>query len=66
MTAQDAKNFGIIEEIISEEEIGKPMFYDTIKKKLNTEISLLMNESGLLEKRYERFRTIGRPLVQGE
>lgn len=66
MTAQDAKNFGIIEEIISEEEIGKPVFYDNIKEKLNTEISLLMNESGLLEKRYERFRTIGRPLVQGE
>lgn len=65
MTAEDAKNFGIIEEIISEDQIDKPIFYENIKKKLNDEILLLMKENDLLEKRYERFRAIGRPLVQG-
>ena len=65
MTAEDAKNFGIIEEIISEDQIDKPIFYENIKKKLNYEILLLMKENDLLEKRYERFRAIGRPLVQG-
>ncbi|MCI8631194.1 MAG: acetyl-CoA carboxylase carboxyltransferase subunit alpha [Firmicutes bacterium] len=64
MTAEDAKNFGIIEEIISEDDIDKPMFYDNIKEKLNNEITMLMKENNLLEKRYERFRVIGRPLVQ--
>ena len=65
MTAEDAKNFGIIEEIISEDQIDKPIFYENIKKKLNDEILLLMKENDLLEKRYERFRAIGRPLVRG-
>ena len=55
MTAEDAKNFGIIEEIISEDQIDKPIFYENIKKKLNDEILLLMKENDLLEKRYERF-----------
>ncbi len=48
MTAEDAKNFGIIEEIISEDQIDKPIFYENIKKKLNDEILLLMKETDLL------------------
>lgn len=59
LTADDAKKFGIIEKIISENDIGEISFFEQIEKLLFDEIQFLLKESNLTEKRYARFRSIG-------
>lgn len=59
LTADDAKRFGIIEKIISENDIGEISFFEQIEKLLFDEIQFLLKESNLTEKRYVRFRSIG-------
>ena len=59
LTANDALEFGIIERIISEDNIGNSYFFEQIKKQLTDELNLLRNEENLLENRYMRFRKIG-------
>ncbi len=59
LTAEDAKNLGIIERILSEKEIGKREFFERIQKMLAEEIQLLEQDFDLINKRYERFRKIG-------
>ena len=59
LTAQDAKNYGIIEEILPEKNLGTKAFYDALRTKLSSEISALSAEPELLQKRYDRFRRIG-------
>lgn len=59
LTAEDAKSLGVIERILSENEIGKKEFYDRIKTLLIEELSELSNDLDLIGKRYDRFRRIG-------
>ncbi len=59
LTAEDAKNLGIIEKILSEKEIGTREFFERIQKLLADEIHLLEQDFDLVGNRYERFRKIG-------
>ncbi|MBQ7346547.1 MAG: acetyl-CoA carboxylase carboxyltransferase subunit alpha [Clostridia bacterium] len=59
LTAEDAKRLGVIEDIISEKEIGQKAFYDRIRMMLHDELETLSKDPELLEKRYARFRRIG-------
>ncbi len=59
LTAEDAKNLGVIERILSEKELGKKDFYDRIRNLLNKEIKELENDFDLVGNRYNRFRNIG-------
>lgn len=60
LTAEDAKSLGIIERILSENEIGQKEFYDCIRKLLSEELRVLSCDLDLTGKRYDRFRRIGR------
>ncbi len=60
LTAEDAKSLGIVEEILSEKDLGSQSFYDSLQERLCEEIRVLSMETELLEKRYERFRMIGK------
>lgn len=59
LTAQDALNFGIIERIIPETDIGKPPFYDRLRRSLADELGCLAKDPDLVQKRYDRFRKLG-------
>lgn len=59
LTAEDAKNLGIIEKILSEKEIGTREFFERIQNLLAEEINLLERDFDLVGNRYERFRKIG-------
>ena len=62
ITAEDSLKNGIIEEIISEKNIGEPEFYNALNSTLSNEINGLsaLSKEELTNKRYERFRAIGR------
>lgn len=60
LTAEDAKSLGIIERILSENEIGQKVFYERIRKLLSEELRVLSCDLDLTGKRYDRFRRIGR------
>ena len=66
LTAEDAKSLGIIERILSEEEIGKKEFYDRIGRLLIEEIETVSNDIDLVGNRYDRFRNIGAGAVVKE
>ncbi len=59
LTAEDAMSLGVIEKILSEDEIGKKEFYDRIRLLLAEEVSRLSSDLDLVGKRYDRFRRIG-------
>ena len=59
LTAEDAKNLGVIERILSERDIGKREFYDRIRILLTEEVQELSGDLDLISKRYDRFRHIG-------
>lgn len=59
LTAEDAKSLGVIERILSENEIGKKEFYDRIHIFLTKELKVLTNDTDLVQKRYDRFRSLG-------
>lgn len=59
LTAEDAKNLGVIEKIISEKNIGEKEFYKRIAALLTEEIGILLEDEALLASRYNRFRGIG-------
>jgi acetyl-CoA carboxylase carboxyl transferase subunit alpha len=59
ITAEDAKKLGVIEQIISEDDIGKKEFFDRIRVMLGREIKELSSDTELVGKRYERFKNIG-------
>ncbi|MBE6569707.1 MAG: acetyl-CoA carboxylase carboxyltransferase subunit alpha [Ruminococcaceae bacterium] len=63
LTAEDAKTLGIIEKIIPEKNIGEESFYAEVKKMLSQTVCQLEEDPELLQKRYNRFRSIGRPGV---
>ena len=62
ITAKDSLKFGIIEEMISENNLGKPEFYQELKTKIESELSELsgLSVEELTQKRYIRFRSLGR------
>ena len=60
LTAEDAKSLGVIERILSENEIGQKDFYDRIRKLISEELRVLSCDLDLTGKRYDRFRRIGR------
>ena len=59
LTAEDALELGVIERILSEENLGSETFYQMIQEQLATEILQLTSNGELLEKRYVRFRRLG-------
>lgn len=59
LTAEDARSLGVIERILSEDDMGKKEFYDRIRKLLVEELQVLSDDLDLIGKRYERFRRIG-------
>lgn len=59
LTAEDAKMLGVIEEILSEKEIGTEAFYQNIRSRLGEEIRCLQADPDLIQNRYLRFRKIG-------
>lgn len=65
LTAEDAKTLGIIERILSEKELGKEPFYESLRVLLADEIASLAQDPDLLSKRYDRFRRIGTDCVYG-
>lgn len=62
LTAHDGMANGIVDEIISEDNIGQSPFFSKIKHMLTEEINVLSEKSTgeLLEERYNKFRKIGR------
>lgn len=59
LTAEDAKSLGVIERILSENNIGEKEYYDRIRALLTDEITELSKDPDLLGARYDRFRRIG-------
>ncbi len=59
LTAEDAKSLGVIERILSEDDLGKKAFYDRIRTLLAQEIKALSNDLDLVGHRYDRFRSLG-------
>lgn len=64
LTAEDAKNLGVIEQIISEKNLGTKAFYDRIRSLLTEELKELTADPDLVSKRYDRFRRIGTDAVR--
>ncbi len=58
LTSEDALSLGIIEKIISENELGEKAFYDRIRTLISDEIKVLYKEPDIAAQRYVRFRTI--------
>ena len=59
LAAEDAKSIGVIERILSENDIGKKEFYDRIRTLLMEELKVLSEEADLVQHRYDRFRKLG-------
>ena len=59
LTAQDALEFGVIERIVSETDIGSTAFYEQIRGYLTNELKDLSKDPDLIQKRYDRFRKLG-------
>ena len=66
LTAEDAKSLGMIERILSENDIGKKEFYDRIRVLLTEELKMLLVDVDLTQKRYVRFRNMGVSAVTKE
>lgn len=63
LTAEDAKSLGVIERILSENDMGKKEFYERIRTLLMEEIEVLTKDLDLVGNRYDRFRKIGASAV---
>lgn len=63
LTAADARSLGVIERIVSEENLGRQAFYDRFRKLLFEEVTALSRDPDLVSRRYERFRRIGTDAV---
>ena len=66
LTAEDAKSLGVIEKILSENDIGKKEFYDRIRSLLTDELEELSKDIDLIGMRYDRFRKLGITSVSEE
>lgn len=65
LTAEDALSLGVIEKILSENNLGKPAFYSSLRKMIGDELKALAADPDLVSKRYERFRKIGTETLKG-
>jgi single-stranded DNA-specific DHH superfamily exonuclease len=65
LTAEDAKSLGVIERILSEDDMGQKEFYDRIRVLLADELEELSRDPDLLAKRYLRFRRLGQVREDG-
>ena len=63
LTAEDALSLGVIERILSEDNIGKQEFYDNLRTLLVNELREMDGCDDLIARRYERFRKIGTDAV---
>ncbi len=63
LTAHDALEMGITEEVIPEDQLGTPAFYDDLAYKLTQALASLddLTVEQLVAARYVRFRNIGQP-----
>ena len=59
LTAEDALEFGFIERIISEKDLGSRIFYKDLESALVQELHVLRKETDLASNRYRRFRAFG-------
>ena len=59
LTADDALKLGVIERVLSEQELGEKPFYDRLRSDLVSELIELSRDPDLITKRYDRFRKIG-------
>ena len=59
LTAEDAKSLGVIERILSENDIGKKECYDRIRILLTEELKTLTSDIDLIQHRYDRYRSLG-------
>lgn len=59
LTADDALEFGFIERIISEKDLGSRVFYKDLERALIQELQTLRQENDLTSRRYRRFRAFG-------
>ena len=50
---------GVIERILSENDIGKKEFYDRIRILLTEELKTLTSDIDLIQHRYDRYRRLG-------
>lgn len=66
LTAEDARSLGIVECILSEQDIGKKEFYDRIRDLLSRELKSLSADMNLIANRYNRFRSIGTDAINKE
>ena len=66
LTAEDARSLGVVERILSERDIGKKVFYDSIRALLSRELKSLSADMNLIGNRYDRFRSIGTGLINKE
>ena len=66
LTAEDAKSLGVIERILSENDIGKKEFYERIGMLLSRELKELSGDMDLTQNRYNRFRRLGVDVVMKE
>lgn len=64
LTAQDAKELGIIEEILPETELGQPAFYEDLKIRLTDALHTICQDPDFVTQRYNRFRAIGNSAIQ--
>lgn len=59
LTAEDAKSLGVVERILSENDLGKKEFYARIGTLLTKELRKLSEDLDLMLNRYNRFRKLG-------
>ena len=59
LTAEEAKNLGVTERILSENGIGTREYFNRIRDLLSAEVEELSRCDDLIQRRYERFRRIG-------
>ena len=60
LTAEDAKSLGVIERILSEADLGQKEYFERIRTLLTEEMEALSKDPDLLQKRYDRFRRLGK------
>ena len=63
LTAQDAKQFGVIEQILPEKDLGQPSFYEDLKNRLANELKAICQDPEFISQRYQRFRTMGNTAI---
>ncbi len=59
LTARDARRLGVVEKVLSEQNLGKPAFYRGLGNLLRRELEALSADPELIGKRYARFRAFG-------